>query len=145
MHEELLVYAHLLSVGITSLSEYCEYIGELFMKTPDNSLLLDLEWHSSDIQKTISEIRGICSGKAINYDVFGQFLISKLKGIYFENRMSIQDFCTKAYAIWNQLPDEINQAEPFFSLCYADDPLSYGDEKQTRDIYEKMFCFYDKI
>jgi hypothetical protein len=129
---------------MTSLSEYGEYIDELFMKMPDNVLLLDLEWHSSDIQKTISEIRNICYGKAINYDVFGQFLILKLKNIYFENRMNIQDFGTKAYAIWNQLPDEISKIEPFFTLCYADDPLSYGDEKQTRDIYEKMFCFYDK-
>ena len=32
---------------------------------------------------------------------------------------------------------------PFISLCYADDPLSGGDEAQTRRVYETLFKFYD--
>lgn len=28
-------------------------------------------------------------------------------------------------------------------ICYADDPLSWGDEKQSREIYEEMLEYYE--
>ena len=34
--------------------------------------------------------------------------------------------------------------EPFHILSYADDCLSYGDEKQCRELYESMFAFYEQ-
>lgn len=143
MCEELLVYALLLDIGITSDSEYSEYLDALFMKMPDNYLLLELEWHFSDIQKSISIIRNHCNERCIDYDVFGRFLFLKLEQLYFQNRMDIQTFGAKSYAIWQQLPPAIDQTEPFWTLSYADDPLSWGDEKQTRELYEKAFGFYN--
>lgn len=35
-------------------------------------------------------------------------------------------------------------SDPFFTMCYADDPLSWGDKDQTRELYEQMFRFYDE-
>lgn len=57
--------------------------------------------------------------------------------------MEIHSFAEKAYVAWNMLPKSIDQTEPFWTLSYADDPLSWGDEKQTREIYEKMFRYYE--
>ena len=44
-----------------------------------------------------------------------------------------------------RLPSVIEYGEePFFALCYADDCLSYGDEKQCRDLYEAALSYYDQ-
>jgi hypothetical protein len=37
------------------------------------------------------------------------------------------------------------QMEPFWTLSYADDPLSWGEERQTHEIYEKMFGYYENL
>ena len=47
------------------------------------------------------------------------------------------------YNLWEDLPGQIQDIELFWALCYADDPLSWGDEEQTRSIYENMMNFYD--
>ena len=46
------------------------------------------------------------------------------------------------YSLWESLPGNIQNIEPFFTLSYADDPLSWGDEEQTRNIYEYMLNYY---
>jgi len=145
MFEELLAYAFLLEVGITSVPEYGAYLDTQFMKAPDNDLLLELEWHFSDMQKSISIIRGYCGECNIDYDTFGRFLFLKLKDVYFNNKMDIQTFAAKSYAIWKQFPNTIQQTEPFRTLSYADDPLSWGDERQTRKLCEEAFRFYDSV
>ena len=52
-------------------------------------------------------------------------------------------FAKKMYSLWNKLPRDIGQKEPFLTLCYADDCLSYHDEEQCRKLYEKAMCYYD--
>jgi hypothetical protein len=47
------------------------------------------------------------------------------------------------YNLWEDLPGQIQNIEPFWALCYADNPLSWGDEEQTRSIYENMMNFYE--
>ena len=46
------------------------------------------------------------------------------------------------YGLWESLPGNIQDIEPFWTLSYADEPLSWGDEEQTRDIYEYMLDYY---
>lgn len=46
------------------------------------------------------------------------------------------------YRLWEELPQEVQMKEPFWALNYADDPLSWGDEEQTRELYEKMMNYY---
>ncbi|MGM0125067.1 hypothetical protein IGI37_002463 [Enterococcus sp. AZ194] len=83
--------------------------------------------------------------EALNGALFGQYLFEKLKKIYFSDELQIDEFGRKMYSIWNTyLPDCLAKEEPFWTLSYADDCLSYGDEKQTRELYEKAFDFYQK-
>ena len=55
----------------------------------------------------------------------------------------ITDFTKLMYALWQKLPQSICHTEPFLTLSYADDPLlAYGDEGQTRQLYENMLAYY---
>lgn len=142
MAEILLSYAILLYVELMADVEYKEYLDALFLKNPDNDLLLELEWRTSDIEGTIKIIFDYCLENNVDYDIFGCFLISKLEELYYKDDMDIQSFGSKMYSIWRVLPAEIEDKEPFWTLCYADDPLSWGDEGQTRELYQKMFQYY---
>ncbi|AKA68756.1 hypothetical protein [Clostridium scatologenes] len=142
MVEILLSYAILLYVGLVSDTEYKENLDVQFLKHPDNALLLELEWRTLDIQGTIKIIFDYYLENNVDYDTFGCFLISKLEEIYYQDDMDIRFFGSKMYSIWRALPSEIENKEPFWTLCYADDPLSWGDERQTRELYQKMFQYY---
>lgn len=68
--------------------------------------------------------------------------MSVLKPIY--NQCEIEEFGKKMYELWKRLPSSIEYGEnPFFVLNYADDCLSYGDEKQCRELYESMLNYYE--
>lgn len=56
---------------------------------------------------------------------------------------NIHEFAGRMYKLWKSLPDCLRYIEPFHTLSYADDPLSWGDEKQTREIYEELFKYYE--
>jgi hypothetical protein len=123
-------------------SEYNEILDALFIKLPENDLLLELEFVSSDMKKTISIILLYCGEHNVDNTVFGLFLMEELKKAYIN--FSIETFAVKAYALWKTLPPFIQSVEPFLTMCYADDPLSWEDTEQTRESYEKMFRFYDE-
>ena len=74
-------------------------------------------------------------------ECFGKILMRSLLRIY--ESIDIALFAKKMYSLWNKLPRDIGQKEPFLTLCYADDCLSYHDEEQCRKLYEKAMCYYD--
>ena len=60
-----------------------------------------------------------------NFDLerFGRILMSKLKMAYV-NCSDIKCFANRMYSLWESRPGNIQDVEPFWTLCYADDPLS---------------------
>ena len=138
--EELLVYAILLYEELVSENEYNKRLDELFLSNPENDDLLWLEWET-DIKKAIIYVRTHIDYSSLDLERFGRILMSKLKVAY-ENCSDIKHFAGRMYSIWENLPGNIQNTEPFWTLCYADDPLSWGDEEQTRDIYEHMLNYY---
>lgn len=38
---------------------------------------------------------------------------------------------------------KLKSSMPFYILSYADDPLSWGDEKQARELYENAIGYYN--
>ena len=139
--EELLVYAILLDEELVIENEYGKRLDELFLNNPENNDLLYLEWET-DIKKAITYVRTHIDYKNFNLERFGRILMRKLKMIYV-NCSDIKYFANRMYSLWKSLPGNIQNIEPFWILCYADDPLSWGDEKQTRDIYEHMLSYYE--
>ncbi len=138
--EELLVYAILLNEELVTENEYNKRLDELFFNDPENDDLLYLEWET-DIKKAIIYVRTHIDYKNLDLELFGKILIRKLKAVYV-NCLDIKCFASQMYSLWESLPGNIQNIEPFGTLCYADDPLSWGDEEQTRKIYENMLSYY---
>lgn len=138
--EELLVYAILLYEELVTENEYSKQLDELFLKNPENDDLLYLEWET-DIKKAIIYVRSHIDYKNLDIERFGRILMSKLKVVYV-NCSDIKCFASRMYSLWKSLPGNIQNIEPFWTLSYADDPLSWGDEEQTRNIYEHMLSYY---
>ena len=138
--EELLVYAILLDEELITEKEYNRRLDELFLNAPENDDLLHLEWET-DIRKAILYVKTHIDYKGLDMARFGRLLMSKLKVIYLDCP-DIHFFAGRMYHLWQSLPGSIQDIEPFWTLCYADDPLSWGDEQQTRSIYEHMLDYY---
>lgn len=143
--EELFAYAVLLCNDIIITEEvYQKRLNELFTENPDHEMLLDLEWET-DIQKAMIYIKTHIDHQdlSLRHDVFGRILMEKVQE-YYNRCADIGTFAGKMYALWKDLPGNIQDQEPFWTLSYADDPLSWGDEEQTRRIYEEMFDHYKR-
>jgi len=141
--ESLLAYAFLLDVGLISSSNYTKYLNKLFGEASHDEFLLELQWCSSNIQKTTYLIFERAKTNEVNYHAFGESLMKLLKESYAQTD-NLNDFSLKMISIYHKLPQELIQVEPFWSMSYAGEPLSWSppDVEQTKEIYEKMFNFY---
>ena len=142
--EILIVYAILWKCGFKSNKEYNRFLDEMFLKNPQSTFLLELEECSSNCDVTYEKIDRFWNYEyhGFHIELFGETLFHCLEVIYTNNAFSIEEFGQRCHALWNCLPGQMGKMEPFFTLCYADDYLSWGEENQTRMLYEKTFAFY---
>ena len=138
--EELFAYAIMLKNGLISKTAVSDRIDELFMENPTNEILLELEWEQR-AKHMIAIIEHFVDYRKFNTTAFGQTLIRLMEDAY-SGCNDLKWFASRAYSVWSDIPYHIQELEPFYIFCYADDPLSYGDEEQTRQIYESMFDHY---
>lgn len=117
-----MVYAILLYEELVTEDEYNKRRDELFLSTPEDDDLLYLEWET--------------------LEQFGRILMSKLKAAYVKCS-DIKNFAGYSHSLWESLPGNIQNIEPFWALNYADAPLSWGDEEQARNSYEHMLNYYE--
>ena len=140
--EELLAYAYLWCEGFDLAEEYEEKLHELFLKdTAYSEDLLTLEGLCGKVKESVSYIRTHINHSCLDREKFGKTLMDLLKPFY--QNVDIEQFGQRMYFLWEDLPRNLQEEEPFSVMCYADDPLSWGDEKQTRELYEKMLNYYD--
>lgn len=137
--EELFVHALLWSIGYEKYDEYRDTLDTLSLINPQDEILLDLE--ERDYKDAMLHLYYLMNEKSFDTNQFGRLLMSKLKEIYVE--CNIVEFGKSMYELWQKLPQNIDEEKPFHVLCYADDPLSWGDEKQCRSLYEEAFNYYD--
>lgn len=138
--EELLAYAYLLGMDLISEEIYEDKLNELFQENPTDEDLLELEFFNRNRKETVIYIRTHINYNDIDIDKFGRRLFVLLRPIYAS--MDIYKFVKAMYSLWKDLPENLQMVKPFWILSYADDPLSWGDEKQCREIYEEMFDYY---
>jgi hypothetical protein len=142
--EELLVYAILLYEKLVTENEYNKRLDELFLSTPENVDLFDALLYlesETDIKKAIIYVKTHIDYNNMDIDSFGKIFMSKLKEVY-KSYSDIREFASRMFNLWEGLPGNLQNIEPFWTLSYADEPLSWGDEEQTRNIYERMLCYY---
>ncbi len=140
--EELIVYAVLCSVGYENIDEYREKLDKLFLENPQDEVLLDLEGRS--YKDAMLHLCCLFDEGNLDMDRFSIKLMSKIKDIYIAEN-DLAEFGKRMYRLWQYLLGELSEKEPFNIFCYADDPLSWGDEKQCRELYEKAIYYYDNL
>ncbi|MCI9456754.1 MAG: hypothetical protein HFE44_07235 [Oscillospiraceae bacterium] len=139
--EELLACALLHQCGLAAREEYVQKLDSLFLQDETDELFLELEFCTGDWNKTLSQLND-CWNRALCVERFGKALMSGLKRVYDRKETDLQNFAQKTYALWNMLPWRVGSVEPFQILSYADDPLSWGGEAQSRELYRSAFDFY---
>ena len=142
--ERLYAYAYLWAWDLDREQVYRDMLDNMFMNSPENELLLELEGLVSSYKESFFRIKRYFDYENVNFDkgIFGKFLFEGLENVYVSNEIPIKEFAKRTYEIWKMLPRDIVDEEPFIILSYADEPLSWGDEVQTRNLYEKAFSFY---
>lgn len=142
--ETLIAIALLWKYDLCTCDEYNVHLDEIFLEYPNNDVLLELEECSSDCDSTFHRLYHFWNYEYPEFDtdLFGKSLFSRLQTIYMKNIFSIEEFGKRCYQLWSSFPEKLYAIQPFWTLSYADDCLSYGDEKQTRKLYEEAFNFY---
>ena len=138
--EELLSYLFLRLVGIIAEEEYQNKLHEAFLADGENEILLELELND-DIWHSIALVEEQVDWNSLNRETFEKILISLIENHYY-NCSDKKKFGEKTYSLWGILPYAVSGEEPLRMLSYADDPLSWGDEEQSRNIYEEIFNYY---
>lgn len=130
--------------GLSSVENYHMVLNQKFLNSSDDELLLELECSSSDCDASFNSLMRFWNYEYtdFNQNKFGKILFSLLETAYKRNFVAIKDFGDRCYQLWQCLPGSICNEEPFLTLSYADDGLSYGDESRTKMLYEKAFQFY---
>lgn len=144
MAEDLLAYGVLAQAGLLPAEEYRKKLDALFEADMGNELLLELEFCGKDVQRSVNMIREYVLANEGGFDAeaFGRILLGMLERIYRDWPGTLERFGSAAYLLWEALPGPIAGQEPFSRLCWADDPISYGDEAGGRAIYEELFSYY---
>jgi len=144
--ECLFAYSYLWAWGFCSMQEYNVHLDMKFSESPNDDVLLGLEECSDNYKDTFARLNRYFEYETNSFDyyIFGKTLFEGLKIAYKSEDYNIFEFASKCYKLWKLLPKDLSNEEPFFILCYADDPLSWGDEKQTRTLYEQAFEFYKR-
>ena len=142
--ERLICKSLLWKIGLTMGDDYNKTLDEMFLANSDNDMLLELESCSSDCDATFDILQRFWKYECNDFsvDTFGKCLLEDLIIIYFSNIFSIEDYAKKCSSLWQHFPNEVNTIEPFHTLSYADEPLSWNDENQTQKLYEELFEFY---
>ena len=138
--EELFVYALLYSEGFDVWPLYADKLDRLFMEDMENEAYLTLEGMAP--KEAVLHTLSIMEGSNFDTEYFGKILMRSLLRIYEDTDIAV--FAGKMYSLWNKLPRDTGREEPFLTLCYADDCLSYHDEAQCRKLYEKAMRYYDQ-
>lgn len=140
--EELLAFAYIgliFEIG-SKWQEYEDTLHKLFLEDPQSDFLLELESLCGNKKETIIYITNHTNFDLIDDSKFGRKLMSLLKPIY--QSTDIRDFGKKINNLWKYLIVNFNE-EPFCIFSYADDPLSWGDEPQSKGLYEYALSYYE--
>ena len=140
---ELLAYAILLCEGIVSDDVFNRRLDEIFLENPNDEVLLELECMGNS-EKALASVMARFDYGRFDSVQFGRTMMKELKE-YCRLCGVTERFGRKMYLLWEILPSCIQNEEPFSILTYADDPLSCGDERQSREIYGKAFGYYDQM
>lgn len=152
LDETLFFYMITLSAGFINMEEYNQWLNENFLNSEilsfsetENDLLLELEFCSSDKNKTIDMLHSYLYSKInkLNYKILGKKLLDKLKEKYNENPENLEEWTHKLYDVWRILPREMSEQEPFYTMSYIDDIYSYAERNECLKKIHWLLNYYN--
>ncbi len=144
--EELYAELLLWYIGFYASDRYEALLDEKFLNDSENELYLALERCSSNLLNSMERFKRYWEyeAPAFDHDLFGRRLFASLKLVYDLNCFVLSDFAKRCCKLWHILPSAVIESEPFHTLIYADEPLSWGNEAQVRELYDRAFRYYTK-
>lgn len=139
--ETLYARALLCAAGLAPEEAYSEILHAQFLARPDDHLLLSLEC-TPDPYNAAYSLQSYFTCHPLDRSRFGRSLMAALRDAY-DAAPDLQHFTDHLYILWSSLPAQLAQEQPFWALSYLGDPLSWGDEAQTRQLCETMLHHYD--
>ena len=140
--EELIALAALYIVGFDTWDTFLSRIDELYMKDPYDGELIYIESLTSK-KDIIIHTSSLKDSDNIDINAYVDALMRYLSAEYYKSETNLSDFSGKAYKIWSGwMPFDVSIKEPYYLLCWADDLLPLGYEKNCRELYEKVFGRY---
>ena len=144
--EELYFYFISLKTDFVSFEKYEKWLNKCFIEDDNKSeILLNLEFHSGNIEKTIDELYFYLFNKisTLNYSKVGKMIIDELKVQYESNHDSLREITPKLYKIWTILPFEIADEKPFISFNSIDDLWVWINDDPVMEIINYLFNYYN--
>lgn len=139
--EELLAFCCLADVGLDVEKEYGTRLHEMFLENSKDADLLALE-ETGDISAGGKYIRTHMDYVHMDRERFGRKLMELLAPVY--ETADIREFGSRMFSLWESLPGNIQDEEPFVSLCFGDVPLDDFDEVRAREVFGRMLLYYDE-
>ena len=123
--------------------EFRDVLDGYFVEHPDNEALLELEWCTGELEKSIKLIGGHCRKGTEGYHKIVRSLLERMERIYSEPDRELSDFARKAYAVWEKMPGSVDRyKEPLADLSYVKPPVAKKKEKWAEAVYCEMFDYY---
>lgn len=139
--ETLYVRALLCAAGLAPEEAYTSCLHAQFLARPDDHLLLSLEC-TTDPYAAVCSLQSYFTCHPLDRSRFGRSLMAALRPAY-DAAPDLRRFTDQLYILWSCLPAQLSQEQPFRTLSCLGDPLSWGDEAQTRQLCRTMLHHYD--
>lgn len=138
--EKLYAECLLWALGLRSGDEYAALLHQQFRTQPEDSLLFQLEECATDAGRSLAQLeRAVAQNEgAFCRQTFAHRLFAGLQTAYAE--IPLPDLGKKCYRLWQALPESLQKEQPFLTLQYAEDSLSWGDEAGMRAHLEQAFA-----
>ncbi len=137
--ESLISLAILYAVGFETQNAFLSRLHSLFAESLENEDYFYLE-SCADAKDAVLHVISLLGTRKINVKLFGKTFMSDLKQQY--QKSGLKSFLNKSYNAWRYLPSDIAEEKPFFTFCYAGDPL-LGGEDQCREVLMEAFNYYN--
>lgn len=139
--EKLAALCLLWAFDLGSKEDYCALLDGMFLDSPDDDLLFDLENLTNDVLATLARLKDLVFlYREFDDYAFGGELFSGLEKFCDSGAVTMQEFAERCYALWNSLPVQLDMKDPFDTLCYASD---LGDDSaRQREFLQYAFNYY---
>lgn len=145
--ENLYFYFISLKVDFVKFDEYKEWLNEQFLTDDSRGILLELQFCTEDIKRTIDTMNYYLFNKvaALNYQVVGKAISKTLKLRNMDNLENLRETSQKLYQIWCLLPREVSEEKPFILMNSLDDAWSWDDSTRVSEGINWISNYYDYL